>query len=85
MLGRLKHDEGQFFYSYCLDGAVADDHPLRENAAVLDNSWVHSELALSYPQAHPTLDRSRTDDPDADRRLHVRDSLGTSFSRSCPA
>ena len=27
MMGRLNHDQGQFFYSFRLDEAVPDDHP----------------------------------------------------------
>src|ERR1700747_2753007 len=49
MMGRLNHDQEQFFYSFRLDEAVPDDHPVREVAAVLDLSWVHSELAPYYP------------------------------------
>jgi hypothetical protein len=45
MMGRLNHDQKQFFYSFSLDDAVPDDHPIREIAAVLDLSWVHAELA----------------------------------------
>ena len=45
MMGRLNHDQEQFFYSFRLDEAVPNDHPVREIAAVLDLSWVHSELA----------------------------------------
>jgi hypothetical protein len=40
MMGRLSHDQEQFFYSFRLDEAVSDDHPVREIAAVLDLSWV---------------------------------------------
>ena len=46
MMGRLDHDQEQLFYSFCLDEAVPHDHPVREIAAVLDLSWVRSELAL---------------------------------------
>jgi hypothetical protein len=45
MMGRLKHDQGQFFYSFRLDEAVPGDHPVRQIAGVLDLSWVHLELA----------------------------------------
>jgi hypothetical protein len=45
MMGRLKHDQGQFFYSFRLDEAVPGDHPVRQIASVVDLSWVHSELA----------------------------------------
>jgi hypothetical protein len=50
MMGRLNHDQEQFFYSFRLDDAVSNDHPVREVAAVLDLSWVHSELAPYYPR-----------------------------------
>src|SRR5438034_6885948 len=57
MMGRLTHDQEQFFYSFRLDEAVPDDHPVREIAAVLDLSWVHSELAPYYPQlGRPSID-----------------------------
>jgi hypothetical protein len=45
MMGRLDGGQGQFFYSFCLDEAVPDDHIVREIAAVLDLTWVYSELA----------------------------------------
>ena len=40
MMGRLNRDQGQLFYSFCLDEVVPDDHLVREIAAVLDLSWV---------------------------------------------
>jgi hypothetical protein len=36
MMGRLKHDQGQLFYSFCLEDVVPSDHRVREIAAVLD-------------------------------------------------
>jgi hypothetical protein len=37
--------------------AVSDDHPVREIAAVLDLSWVHSELAPYYSRlGRPSID-----------------------------
>ena len=45
MMGRLNHDQEQFFYSFRLDEAVPGDHPVRRLAAVLDLGWVYSELA----------------------------------------
>src|SRR5258706_10585771 len=57
MMGRLSHDQEQFFYSFHLDEAVPDDHPVREIAAVLDLSWVHSELASYYSRlGRPSID-----------------------------
>jgi transposase len=57
MMGRRNRDQEQFFYSFRLDEAVPDDHPVREVAAVLDLSWVHSELASYYPRlGRPSID-----------------------------
>jgi transposase len=57
MMGRLDHDQEELFYSFRLDEAVPDDHPVREIAAVLDLSWVHSELAPFYPKmGRPSID-----------------------------
>jgi transposase len=57
MMGRLNHDQEQFFYSFRLDEAMPNDHPVREIAAVLDLSWVHSELAPYYSQlGRPSID-----------------------------
>ena len=56
-MGRLNRDQGQLFYSFSLDEAVPDDHPVREIAAVLDLSWVHAELAPYYPElGRPSID-----------------------------
>src|SRR5215470_16608507 len=63
MMGRLNHDQGEFFYSFRLDEAVPDDHPARAIAAVLDLSWVHSELAPFY---------SKTGRPSIDPELMIR-------------
>jgi transposase len=57
MMGRLNHDQGQLFYSFCLEEAVPDDHLVREIAAVLDLSWVHAQLAPYYPKmGRPSID-----------------------------
>src|SRR5271165_6602190 len=57
MMGRLKQDQGQLFYSFNLDEAVPDDHLVRKIAAVLDLSWVHAELASHYsPIGRPSID-----------------------------
>ena len=54
---RLNHEQEQFFYSFRLDEAVPEDHPVREIAAVVDLSWVHSELAPYYPKlGRPSID-----------------------------
>ena len=57
MMGRLKREQEQLFYSFCLEEAVPDDHQVRAIAAVLDLSWVHGELAPSYsPLGRPSID-----------------------------
>jgi transposase len=57
MMGRLNRDQGQLFYSFCLDEVVPDDDLAREIAAVLDLSWVHAELAPSYSHlGRPSID-----------------------------
>jgi transposase len=57
MMGRLKRNQGQLFYSFCLDEIVPNDHRVREIAGVLDLSWVHTELAPYYsPLGRPSID-----------------------------
>ena len=57
MMGRLKREQEQLFYSFRLDEAVPDDHSVRAIAAVLDLSWVHGELAAYYsPLGRPSID-----------------------------
>lgn len=57
MMGRLNQDQGQLFYSFCLDEVVPDDHLVREVGAVLDLSWVHGALAPYYsPLGRPSID-----------------------------
>jgi transposase len=57
MMGRLNHDQQQLFYSFRLDEAVPHDHLIRKIAAVLDLSWLHSELAPFYPKmGRPSID-----------------------------
>jgi transposase len=56
-MGRLNHSQGRLFYSFCLEGAIPDDHLVRKVAAVLDLSWVHAELAPHYPDnGRPSID-----------------------------
>ena len=71
MMGRLKHDQGQLFYSFCLEDVVPSDHRVREIAAVLDLSWVHGELAPYYSNlGRPSID------PVLMIRMLIRHSLG---------
>ena len=53
----LNRDQGQLFYSFCLDDAVPADHRVREIAGVLDLSWVYAELASYYSNlGRPSID-----------------------------
>jgi hypothetical protein len=75
-MGRLNRDQGQLFYSFNLGEAVPEDHAVREIAAVLDLSWVHSELAPYYSRlGRPSIDPVLMI-RDADRRLRVWHPLG---------
>ena len=56
MMGRLKGDQEQFFYSFCLDD-VPDDHRVREIAAVLDLSWVRGPRGAQF-EFHAGSDRA---------------------------
>jgi transposase len=57
MMGRLERDQEQLFYSFCLEEVVPDDHQVRAIAAVLDLSWVYSELSPHYPAlGRPSID-----------------------------
>src|SRR5260370_3097967 len=53
MMGRLNHDQEQFFYSFRLDEAVPQDHPVREVAA--DRVILRSEEHTSELQSHLNL------------------------------
>src|SRR5215467_8611926 len=57
MMGRLEHEQEQFFYEFRLDEAVPEDHLVRGIARVLDLSWVRGELASYYsPVGRPSID-----------------------------
>ena len=57
MMGRHNRDQEQFFYSFCLDKAVPDDHLVRAIAGVLDLSWVYAEVASYYSKiGRPSID-----------------------------
>ena len=45
MMGRLKSDQGQLFYEFCLGDAVPEDHLVRKIDTALDLSRLRSELA----------------------------------------
>lgn len=63
MMGRRNTEQGQLFYAFDLEAIVPDDHQVRRIAAVLDLSWVRSELAPHY---------SHTGRPSIDPELMIR-------------
>src|SRR6185295_6013653 len=63
MMGRRKSEQGQLFYAFDLEAVVPDDHQARRIAAVLDLSWVRTDLAPHY---------SHTGRPSIDPELMIR-------------
>jgi transposase len=57
MMGRLKSDQGQLFYEFCLGDAVPEDHLVRKIDAALDLCWLRSELVPHYStMGRPSID-----------------------------
>src|SRR4030088_2875184 len=57
MMGRLKSDQGQLFYEFCLGDAVPEDHLVRKIDAALDLSWLRIELVPHYSSmGRPSID-----------------------------
>src|ERR1700761_8824739 len=57
MMGRLKSDQGQLFYEFCLGEMVPEDHLVRKIDAALDLSWLRGELASHYSSmGRPSID-----------------------------
>ena len=57
MMGRRNQGQGQLFYEFRLDEAVPDDHLVRKVGALLDLSWVYTELAPYYSEiGRPSID-----------------------------
>jgi len=56
MMGQLNRNQGQLFYSFCLEEIVPADHLVRDIAAVLNLDWVRAELAPHYsPLGRPSI------------------------------
>jgi hypothetical protein len=65
MMGHLKSDQGQLFYNFHLDDAVPEDHLVRKIDAALASQQTGTSLFVD----RSPIDRSGTDDPDADRGI----------------
>ena len=57
MMGRHNRDQGQLFYSFCLDDAVPVDHRVREIAAC----WTCRGCTPSWRRTTPTIGRPSID------------------------
>ena len=60
MMGARTGSQDRLFYEFCLEDVVPSDHLLRKIDAVLDLSWLRSELAPHYshlgcPSVDPEL------------------------------
>jgi len=68
--GQPLESDAQFFcFIPTRWGAVPGDHPVREIAAVLDLSWMHSQLAPFYPKiGRPSIGPDHQFRIDIDRR-----------------
>src|SRR5436190_13564655 len=76
MMGRLERDQGQLFYSFCLEEVVPDDHQVRAIAACARSVVGLWRAFAPLSCTRPALDRSSSDDPDADPRLRLRPAVG---------
>jgi hypothetical protein len=73
--GRLKREQGQFFYSFCLDEVIPDDHRVSEIARYVGPILGPRGACATLLAAGSSIDRSGAD-PDAHRGLCLRHPLG---------
>ena len=59
MMGRLNRDQGQLFYSFCLDEVVPDDHRAREISAVLDVAATAGVLREKIERLNTSIEKLR--------------------------
>jgi hypothetical protein len=76
MMGQQAVAQERFFYSFILDTHIPPDHLLRRIDRFLDLSELRQRLAAFYSHSRSPLDRSGAHDPDADRRLLLRNQIG---------
>ena len=81
MMGERRVMQEALFYGFNLERHVPDDHLLRKIDRFADLSEVRAHLGPYYSDVgRPSIDLE-SDDPDADRRLLPRHSLGASAVR----
>ena len=84
MMGERRVMQEALFYGFSLERHVPDNHLLRKIDRFVDLSELRAHLGPYYSDVGTALDRSRADDPDADRRLLLRHSLGAAAVRGGP-
>ena len=78
MMGRQSGDQSRLFYLFDLERRIPAGHLLRRiNPVVVTRilGEFREKLVPFYSGDWPTIDRPRTDDPDADHWLLLRHSL----------
>ena len=75
MMGERTVMQEALFYEFSLERHVPADHLLRSIDRFVDLSAIRRASAPLLQRDRPALDRSRADDPDADRRLLLRHPL----------
>jgi hypothetical protein len=82
MMGRLKRDQGQFFYSFCLDEVVPDDHRIREIAGVLapGEAQCLRSVLLHLSDAEPKV-AQQVGGPDAKLAVFIEKASVEFFAR----
>ena len=81
MMGERTVMQEALFYEFSIERHVPADHLLRSIDRFVDLSGLRVASAALLQRDRPPLDRSGTDDPDADRRLLLRHPLGAAAVR----
>ena len=76
MMGDRLVRQETLFHQFRLDDHIPADHMLRGIDSLRRPRWVEAASSIVLQHDGPALDRSRTDDQDAARRLLLRHPLG---------
>ena len=86
MMGPRQVAQGALFYEFSIEDHVPADHLLRRIDRFVDLSGVRGSWRRTTARRDgAALDRSGADDPDADRRLLLRHSVGAAPLRRGPS
>ena len=81
MMGEQTVMQEALFYEFSIERHVPANHLLRSIDRFVDLSGLRTHLRPFYSEIGRPFDRSGTDDPDADRRLLLRHSIGAAAVR----